>query len=93
MRLPLSGKFSLDADLLLAWSHYPHRNVVDFLSGAGSGTRRSDQTQQFSLTLSRPLTAWTSVDVRWTGTRQRSNVDTYTYDRSIVGLFLTARTP
>ena len=94
LALPLRRGWRADGRLGFDYSRYLNRNSIDalFESGVAGARRRLDRTWNASLTLSRPLTAHSRLELRWTGTRQRSNLATYSYDRSIVGLYLRAET-
>jgi tetratricopeptide (TPR) repeat protein len=94
-QIPVYGPFYARLGGRLAWYRYVNRNVVDALTDEGVGTpnpsRRSDSMGEATAALGWDVTPEVSVELRWRGTRNRSNVDLYDYERHVVGVYFTAR--
>jgi tetratricopeptide (TPR) repeat protein len=58
--------------------------------GKTSDTRR-DHANHFEVGLERPLSRSTSAELRWRWVDNRSNVDVFDYDRSILGAYVNVR--
>jgi tetratricopeptide (TPR) repeat protein len=95
LNFPVGWKLTTDASASVALRRYANPNVLDglfeqvFLDQA---ERRHDSVVEGTISVSRPLTEHTRVELRWRGTLQRSNVDLYSYNRNIVGLYLKTQT-
>jgi Flp pilus assembly protein TadD len=82
------AEVSFDAEL------YDHRNVVDALTeNPTSPDRRRDYVWGTSLTLRRQLFRGIDVEIHTDFTDRSSNVDLYSYQRSVTGLRLRAALP
>ena len=84
--------YQLTSELSLGYEYarYANDNVVGFLFEFDPDARR-DSVFTAGLALRRPLTKTTELELRYGATFQRSNLETYTYDRHIVGLYFRAR--
>ncbi len=93
MVTPLPWRIEADVAAAYSYDRYLHTNVIDglFESGVTGADRRRDHVIEGTVALSRPLSQYTSLELRWHGTMQRSNVDTYSYRRNIVGLYVRAQ--
>jgi hypothetical protein len=93
--VPLPARLTFRAAGSAARESYAHRSVVDLLTDDGVGSadprRRRDAVLESRVSLERPLGRGVAVELAWRGTRRISNVDLYDYDRSVVGLYLHAR--
>ena len=91
--LPFHDWFDLTMTGGLAWARYVNRNLTDALTDEGIGTlfpsRRSDTILRGMVSIRVPLSRGLRAELRWTGVRQRSNVDVYDYERHIVAVHLT----
>lgn len=93
LRLHFPAAWKLDVDVSASYSRerYDHHNVVELLASGSGATRRNDRILATTLSIQRPLTRLTRIELRWRGTRQHSNLNTYQYDRSVAGLYFTIR--
>ena len=91
MSLPLRSPWQLDASVSLAYERYLHHNLIDALTDNGTGTtdpdQRRDRVGDARLALSRELTPYLRAELAWRYVRRDSNVDAYTLDRHVVGLY------
>lgn len=90
--IPILWKLRFESTLIGAWERFDHRNVIDLLTDNGVGDltpgRRRDTLLELRMALVRPLTRWADLEISVRGTRRRSSVDAYSYDRQVAGLFL-----
>ena len=91
---PLAWSLQARAEASYEYERYRYRNLIDalFESGLTDAKRRRDHVAEATVSLARPLTEHTKIELRWRGTLAHSNVDTYSYDRSIVGLYFRVET-
>ena len=95
LNFPVGWKLTTDVSASFAYQRYANPNVLDglfeqvFLDQA---ERRRDSVVEGTIAVSRLLTKHTHVELRWRGSLQRSNVELYSYDRNIVGLYLKTQT-
>jgi tetratricopeptide (TPR) repeat protein len=96
LRAPLVWNVQGILGLSLAYEHYDHANVLDFLTDNGHGdptpTPRRDWVADVGVTLIRPVYRHVDAEIGWHFTRRDSNVDLYNYDRHLVGLYFTVHT-
>jgi hypothetical protein len=80
----------------LAYEHYDHANVIDFLTDDGRGDlnpdSRRDLVTDVAISLVRPISRRMDVELGWRFTHRESNVDLYGYDRHVVGLYFDVHT-
>jgi hypothetical protein len=83
--------FTFDGEL------YDNPNVIDALTDGGVGTpspkKRRDTVWRTGVILTRAVTRFTDLQFFWHFTNRNSNVDFYSYERSMVGLHVRAYTP
>lgn len=77
---------SLSADLYGEYYHRDYEGISPF-----SGTRRSDNVQTYSLTLTKRLSDTFSLVVGQAYIHNQSNIDVFDYKRAITSAFITAR--
>ena len=94
LRLHLPLWWELRSDVLAAFGteRYPNKNLIDFLSDSLGGggfdpataSRRCDLVSDLMIRLTRPITRFADAELSYRFFDRSSNVDLYTYDRSVV---------
>jgi len=96
LRAPLVWRIQGTAGASLAYEHYDHANVIDFLTDNGTGDLNADARRDWvtdvALSLVRPISRRMDVELGWRFTHRNSNVDLYGYDRHVVGLYFNVHT-
>jgi hypothetical protein len=97
LRFPVIWGIHAAAGAMVGWEPYDNPNVIDFLTDNGVGDptpdKRRDLVTDASVTLSRELYRGVMLEVAWRYTNRDSNVDLYSYDRNVVGMYLRFQTP
>lgn len=91
--LPWSVSLRLDLGYTHEWYRHPstYPNSFDFYQEyALSGDKRHDDIVFAAIGLLKPINHWLAASVRYSYTRDFSNVDVFDYNRHIVGGYLTA---
>jgi tetratricopeptide (TPR) repeat protein len=95
--IPLPWGVTADALFSFGGELYDNPNIIDALTDDGVGDpspeRRRDTIWRTGVILTRPVARFTDLQLIWSFTNRDSNVDYYSYERSIVGLYLRAYTP
>jgi hypothetical protein len=95
--VPLVWKLASDAQLAVGYERYDYRNVIDFLTDDGgvgtlSPVRRRDLVLDGRIALVRPVTRAAQIELAWRRLERISNVDIYSYDRDILGVYVNLHT-
>lgn len=86
----LPGKLDLLSWVDLEVQRYPHsQGYIPWLLGPAED--RGDVILRFGVSLGRALTSWLRADLAYRYRWNRSNVETYDYQRHVVGVNLTAK--